>query len=394
MIYIIRFFSAAAWSFFYPFMAVWLNSVVGLSSSAAGIVVGFAIVANRTGALAFHRLLDKTERKAEIALTLLGVAISAFLMLVAAAMGVSDIFVWIVLATLFGLTNSVSVISQISYIVHVFHDGEHERVLSYENVAANAGAGIAPFLASFMLSGTGYWFVAFPLLLGTLGAIATRPLPSATHPEVADTKSETANSSEDTGNHQIIAFMVINFLTMVGYAQFYYVLPTYAVEKFSSELVGTLFLLSSIIIIIGQVYITSFSQRISLLWRVVISNLCIGSGCALLIFSSEQQAVLYIVVVLIVTGEMICGPLYQAQAVRIWRGRRSVVMAIQTCVWGAAEATATVAGLLLIAGKLSVISFLLGVLTCFIAAAGAWLSILQKRPLIGIDTDKNFADSS
>ncbi|HDZ2714706.1 TPA: hypothetical protein RSS69_004984 [Klebsiella pneumoniae] len=69
-------------------------------------------------------------------------------------------------------------------------------------------------------------------------------------------------------------------------------------------------------------------------------------------------------------------------------------MAIQTCVWGAAEATATVAGLLLIAGKLSVISFLLGVLTCFIAAAGAWLSILQKRPLIGIDTDKNFADSS
>ncbi|MBQ5265132.1 MFS transporter [Klebsiella pneumoniae] len=394
MIYIIRFFSAAAWSFFYPFMAVWLNSVVGLSSSAAGIVVGFAIVANRTGALAFHRLLDKTERKTEIALTLMCVAISASLMLVAAAMGVSDIFVWIVLATLFGLTNSVSVISQISYIVHIFHDSEHERVLSYENVAANAGAGIAPFLASFMLSGTGYWFVAFPMLLGTLAAVATRPLFSATHPMMAETKSETGNSSEDAGNHRIIAFMVINFLTMIGYAQFYYVFPTWAVENFSSELVGTLFLLSSIIIIIGQVYITSFSQRISHLWRVVTSNLCIASGCALLIFSSEQQAILYFVVVLIVTGEMICGPLYQAQAVKIWRGRRSVVMAIQTCVWGTAEATATVAGLLLIAGKLSMFSFLLGGLTCFIAAIMAWLSILWQRPLIGIETDKNFSDSS
>lgn len=394
MIYLIRFFSAAAWSFFYPFMAVWLNSVVGLSSSAAGIVVGFAIVANRTGALAFHRLLDKTERKTEIALTLVGVAISALLMLVTAAMEISDIVVWIVLATLFGLINSVSVISQISYIVHVFHEREHERVLSYENVAANAGAGIAPFLASFMLSGTGHWFVAFPLLLGILAAVATCPLASATPTVASDSKSETGESSGNAGNYRVIAFMVINFLTMIGYAQFYYVFPTYAVEKFSSEVVGTLFLLSSIIIIIGQVYITSFSQKISRLWRVVISNLCIGCGCALLIFSSEKQAALYFVVVLIVTGEMICGPLYQAQAVKIWRGRRSVVMAIQACVWGAAEATATVTGLLLIAGKLSMLSFLLGVLTCFIAAIGGWLSILWKRPLIGIEADKDFADSS
>lgn len=394
MIYVIRFFSAAAWSFFYPFMAVWLNSVVGLSSSTAGIVVGFAIVANRTGALAFHRLLDKTERKTEIALTLVGVAISASLMLVAAATGISDIVVWIVLATLFGLTNSVSVISQISYIVHVFHEREHERVLSYENVAANAGAGIAPFLASFMLSGTGHWFVAFPLLLGILAAVATCPLAFSPLTVASDTTSETGESSKNADNYRVIAFMVINFLTMIGYAQFYYVFPTYAVEKFSSALVGTLFLLSSIIIIIGQVYITSCSKKISRLWRVVIANLCIGSGCALLVFSSEQQAVLYFVVVLIVTGEMICGPLYQAQAVKIWRGRRSVVMAIQTCVWGAAEATATIAGLLLIAGKLSVLSFLLGVLTCFIAAIGAWLSILWQRPLIGIETDKDFADSS
>lgn len=394
MIYVIRFFSAAAWSFFYPFMAVWLNSVVGLSSSTAGIVVGFAIVANRTGALAFHRLLDKTERKTEIALTLVGVAISASLMLVAAATGISDIVVWIVLATLFGLTNSVSVISQISYIVHVFHEREHERVLSYENVAANAGAGIAPFLASFMLSGTGHWFVAFPLLLGILAAVATCPLAFSPLTVASDTTSETGESSKNADNYRVIAFMVINFLTMIGYAQFYYVFPTYAVEQFSSALVGTLFLLSSMIIIIGQVYITSCSKKISRLWRVVIANLCIGSGCALLVFSSEQQAVLYFVVVLIVTGEMICGPLYQAQAVKIWRGRRSVVMAIQTCVWGAAEATATIAGLLLIAGKLSVFSFLLGVLTCFIAAIGAWLSILWQRPLIGIETDKDFADSS
>lgn len=395
MIYIIRFFSSAAWSFFYPFMAIWLNTVAGLSSGSAGIVVGFAIVANRTGALAFHRLMDKIERKREIAFSLIGVAVSASLMLIAAAAGVSDTLVWIVLATLYGLTNSVSVISQISYIVHVFRENEHERVLSYENVAANAGAGIAPFLASFLLSGTGYWFASFPLLLGVMAAIATRMLQYSSHnSSLINTKTSTRDSAISPNKYRIIAFLVINFMTMIGYAQFYYVFPTYAVEKHSSELVGFLFLLSSAIIIVGQVFITSASQKVGRLWRVVISNLCIGGGCALLSISSEQQSTLYLVVVLIVTGEMICGPLYQAQAVKIWRGRRSVVIAIQTCVWGAAEAAAAVTGLMLIARGMSLVSFLLGALVCFIAAIGAWLSIIWRRPFIGIETDKDIADSS
>lgn len=38
MIYFVRFLSSATWSCFYPFMAIWLNAAVGLSTSAAGIV--------------------------------------------------------------------------------------------------------------------------------------------------------------------------------------------------------------------------------------------------------------------------------------------------------------------------------------------------------------------
>jgi hypothetical protein len=92
--------------------------------------------------------------------------------------------------------------------------------------------------------------------------------------------------------------------------------------------------------------------------------------------------------VFIVIGEMICGPLYQAQAVKIWRGRSSVAMAVQTCVWGAAEATAAVLGLLAVANELSFMSFLLGFAACVIAAVGAWVSIALKRPLIGIDVEQ------
>ena len=182
--------------------------------------------------------------------------------------------------------------------------------------------------------------------------------------------------------------MAINFLTMIGYAQFYYVFPTYATERFSSELVGVLFLVASGIIIFSQVYVTSFAQRVSRLWRVIVSNLLIGAGCLLLIISSQAQAILFVVVVFIVIGEMICGPLYQAQAVKIWRGRSSVAMAVQTCVWGAAEATAAVLGLLAVANELSFMSFLLGFAACVIAAVGAWASIALKRPLIGIDVEQ------
>lgn len=388
MIYFVRFLSSAAWSCFYPFMAIWLNSAVGLSTSAAGIVVGFAIVSNRIGALAFQGILDKVDRRREIALALLCVAVAALLMLVTALLSITHVLVWIVLVVMFGASNSIATISQISYIVQYFREGEHERVLSYENVAANAGTGVAPFVASLILAGTGYWFAALPLLLGVLATASTTLIAQvarATGPVFVDSPS-TAGESETSP--KVVAFMAINFLTMIGYAQFYYVFPTYATERFSGELVGVLFLVASGIIIVSQVYITSLSQRASRLWRVIISNLLIGGGCLLLIVSSQAQAILFVVVVFIVIGEMICGPLYQAQAVKIWRGRSSVAMAVQTCVWGAGEATAAVLGLLAVAQELSFISFLLGFSACVIAAMGAWMSIMLKQPLIGIDIEQ------
>jgi predicted MFS family arabinose efflux permease len=388
MIYIVRFLSSAAWSCFYPFMAIWLNAAVGLSTSAAGIIVGFAIVSNRIGALAFQGVLDKVDRRREIALALLCVAVAALLMLVMAAIGITNVLTWVVLVVVFGVANSIATISQISYIVQYFGEGEHERVLSYENVAANAGAGIAPFIASLILAGAGYWFVALPLLFGVLATASTTLIPHLARsagPEVGD-RSSTVDGSE--ASPKVVAFLAINFLTMIGYAQFYYVFPTYATERFSSELVGVLFLVASGIIIFSQVYITSLSQRVSRLWRVIVSNLLIGTGCLLLIISSQAQAILFVVVIFIVIGEMICGPLYQAQAVKIWRGRSSVAMAVQTCVWGAAEATAAVLGLLAVAQEISYISFLLGFAACVIAAVGAWVSIALKRPLIGIEIER------
>ncbi|MBV4473769.1 MFS transporter [Pseudomonas botevensis] len=387
MIYFVRFLSSAAWSCFYPFMAIWLNTAVGLSTSAAGIVVGFAIVSNRIGALAFQGLLDRVDRRREIALALACVAVAALLMLLTAAMAITNVFIWVALVVVFGVANSVATISQISYIVQYFREGEHERVLSYENVAANAGAGIAPFVASLILAGAGYWFVALPLLLGVLATASTTLIPHvARSMGLASGGSSTLDGVETSP--KVIAFLAINFLTMIGYAQFYYVFPTYATERFSSELVGVLFLLASGIIIFTQVYVTALSQRVSRLWRVIVSNLLIGAGCLLLMISAQAQAILFVVVVFIVIGEMICGPLYQAQAVKIWRGRSSVAMAVQTCVWGAAEATAAVLGLLAVARELSFMSFLLGFTACVVAAVGAWVSIALKRPLIGIELEQ------
>jgi predicted MFS family arabinose efflux permease len=394
MIYFVRFLSSAAWSCFYPFMAIWLSSAVGLSPGGAGIVVGFAIVSNRIGALAFQGILDKVDRRREIGLALLCVAVAALLMLVTASMGIKNVYIWVLLVVVFGVSNSIATISQISYIVQYFHEGEHERVLSYENVAANAGAGVAPFVASLILAGSGYWFVALPLLLGVLATVSTMLIAKVTRATDPEPDGFAPTTSKFEAAPKVTAFMTINFLTMIGYAQFYYVFPTYATERFSSELVGVLFLLASAIIIFSQVYITSVSQRVSRLWRVVISNLLIGAGCLLLIISSQEQAILFVVVVFIVVGEMICGPLYQAQAVKIWKGRSSVAMAVQTCVWGAAEATAAVLGLLAVAQALSFMSFLLGFAACVIAALGAWASIALRRPLIGIDIEHRSAQIS
>ncbi|WP_460369871.1 MFS transporter [Pseudomonas sp. Tul1A2] len=394
MIYFVRFLSSAAWSCFYPFMAIWLNSTVGLSTSAAGVVVGFAIVSNRIGALAFQGMLDKVDRRREIALALFCVAVAACCMLLTAALGITHTLLWIALVVVFGVANSIATISQISYIVQYFGEAEHERVLSYENVAANAGAGVAPFVASLILAGAGYWFVALPLLLGVMATASTTLIPHVARSVGLQPAGNASLAGLPEASPKVVAFMAINFLTMMGYAQFYYVFPTYATERFSSELVGILFLVASGIIIFSQVYVTALFQRVSRLSRVIVSNLLIGAGCLLLTISSQAQAVLFLVVVFIVIGEMICGPLYQAQAVKIWRGRSSVAMAVQTCVWGAAEATAAVLGLLAVAQELSFLSFLLGFAACVIAAVGAWVSMAMKRPLIGIEIEQRSAQTS
>uniref|UniRef100_A6VRK5 Major facilitator superfamily MFS_1 n=1 Tax=Marinomonas sp. (strain MWYL1) TaxID=400668 RepID=A6VRK5_MARMS len=386
MIYLIRFLSSSAWSCFYPFMAVWLHGVVGLTSSSASVVVGFAIVANRVGALVFYGVLDKVSHRYEIIFSLFLMALFASLMLASAHLKITNIAIWIVIVSLFGISNSVSTISQISYIVHNFKEGMHEKALAYENVAANAGSGIAPFVASILLTFSGSLFAALPVGLGVVAACCAYYLHNSRLVHKRDTKTANINSTfTQLRDRALIIFMVINFLTMIGYAQFYYVFPTYATEQFSSETVGQLFLLASAIIIIAQVPITSFFQRVTKLWRVIISNLLIASGVLLLSNSSGGQFSLYIVVPLIVIGEMICGPLYQAQAVKIWSGSSSTIMSIQTCIWGAAEALAAVAGLLLVAHGGGVASFIIGGGACILVTFTAWMSISSKKAIIGIN---------
>jgi hypothetical protein len=108
-------------------------------TGAAGVVVGFAIVSNRIGALAFQGMLDKVERRREIAL-----AYSVWRWRRCSAGHRRDGHYQRVDLGRTGCWCSVSRLIatiSVSYIVQYFREGEHERVLSYENVAANAGPG-------------------------------------------------------------------------------------------------------------------------------------------------------------------------------------------------------------------------------------------------------------
>jgi hypothetical protein len=73
--------------------------------SAAGVVVGFAIVSNRIGALAFQGMLDKVERRREIALALALRGGGGAAVLVTAAMGITNVLIWVVLVAVFGVSD-------------------------------------------------------------------------------------------------------------------------------------------------------------------------------------------------------------------------------------------------------------------------------------------------
>lgn len=371
LIYVIRFTSWCSWGVAYPFLAVWLLRSGVLDEAAVGVAVGAAVIANRVGALLFAPLVERFDKRVTIIATQLAVVALAVTLHALGSTAPGSPAPWLVAAALFGLANSVATLAQITYIANQFPPTQTTRAFSYENVALNIGAGVAPLLSALVISAApgGYALAPIPFAVLTAGLAALLP---------RDRKrtAEPAEHSARARPHRraLVAFLAMNFLTLLAYAQFYGVFPAYAEASLGPTHIGWLFAFSSAVIVLCQVPLTRITARFGERTLLAAANLTTAAGITLLPHAGTGLGVALTAVLLITLGEMVYGPLYQSIAVRMIPGRPTYAMGTLTFVWGVAESLASAIGLILIGAGFGTVSFLAAAGACVLAVGIATMA--------------------
>jgi MFS family permease len=362
MIYVVRFFSYGVWGVVYPFLAVWLLGLRIFDEGTVGLVIGVSVIANRVGALAFVRVVERYDKRLVIIISQL-VASGAAVGMHALSLGPTrSLGAWVAAGAVFGLASSVATLAQLTFIARQFPPHESKRAFAYENIALNIAGGALPLLSAFLVASVTGLYVLVPVLFATFSiALAARLPRDAADPGEARESGEPGESGTGAPRWPDLTVLLgFNFLTLLVYAQFYGVYPLYAVRAMGEQKIGLVFAASSVMIVALQAFITRMSARADDARLIALANAAMAVGSLLLIFTAGGMPLALLAVLGITIGEMIYGPVYQSLAVRVFRDRATLAMGAVTFVWGVSESLAILVGLTLIGAGLGPVSFLIG----------------------------------
>jgi MFS family permease len=373
----VRFFTWCGWGVLIPFLAVWLHGLGVLSGAGIAVVVSAAVIANRIGALPFAGAIGRYDKRLVTAGCQLAVVAATIAMATLAHHRSGWLAGWLAAAVAFGLANSIATVAQIAYLAGQFDPDSSQQAFSYENVALNLGGGITPALSAVVLVGAPAAFPYLPMVFALTGAALCLRMPPEAQRQRPPAPDDSVHSGPSPG-----PFLLLNFLTILAYAQFADVFPAYAAEALGARTVGVLFTLSCVAIVVLQVPLTRVSGRLDTTTQVCLANLTAAVGTLLLMNPSGGLPVVCLAVCLVTVAEMSYGPLYQAMAVRALGGSTTTALAVLTFVWGVAESLATLVGLWLVAAHRGHLSMLLGALAA--AAVAGYLAyprrVLSRLP--------------
>jgi predicted MFS family arabinose efflux permease len=347
-LYIIRFFTWGAWSILFTFFAVWLATSAPFSAADIALIAGTLAMTNRAGALAFTRWIGGLNFRA--------LMICMQLLLMAAIIWLQWLHLhqlyslpaWLLGVAVFGVANSVSTLTQLTFIACGNTRDDTVTAFSKENVALNLSAGVTPYLSALVLAHVADWYLAFALLycLPTI-ALCMRVTPQrqlATAPD-----AHPPPLAKSPGLHSRARFLAINFLSFFAFAQFYNVFPFYAEDSLGAEKIGLFFAASSVLIVALQIPLTRLCARLDRRDLIVAANLALAIGVYALLFATQTLTAMVAAILLLTLAEMIFGPLYQSMSIPLFAGRPAFAMAVLTFTWALAETAATSLGVYLVA---------------------------------------------
>jgi predicted MFS family arabinose efflux permease len=370
-LYVIRFFTWGAWSILFTFFAVWLATSAPFSAADIALIAGTLAMTNRAGALLFTRWIGRWDFRV--------VMISMQVLLMAAIIWLQwlhlhqiySLAVWLLGVALFGIANSVSTLTQLTFIASGNAQDDTVTAFSKENVALNLSAGITPYLSALVLAHVPDGYLAFAVLycLPTI-ALCMRVTPQ--QQLSAARREEQPEPVQGPSGQDRMRFLAINFLSFFAFAQFYNVFPFYAEDSLGAEQIGLFFAASSVLIVILQIPLTRLCAKRNRRDLIIAANLALALGVYALLFATQKMTAMVAAILLLTLAEMIFGPLYQSMSIKLFPGRPAFAMAVLTFTWALAETAATTLGVYMVARGHADALFTMAALAAALVVAIVW----------------------
>lgn len=367
-LYVIRFLTWGAWSILFTFFAVWLATSAPFSAADIAIIAGTLAMTSRAGALLFTRRIGKGDFRA--------VMISTQVLLMAAIIWLQWLHLhqiytlgaWLLGVAVLGIANSVSTLTQLTFIASGNAKDDTVTAFSKENVALNLSAGITPYLSALVLAHLPDWYLTFALLycLPTIALCMRISVTQRRPPACNEPQAPGPNGQSRT------RFLVINFLSFFAFAQFYNVFPFYAEDSLGAEKIGLFFAASSVLIVTLQIPLTRLCAQRNRRDMIIAANLALAVGVYALLFATQKVTAMVAALLLLTLAEMIFGPLYQSMSIKLFPGRPAFAMAVLTFTWALAETAATTLGVYMVAQGNAAALFTLAAMAAALVVAIVW----------------------
>jgi predicted MFS family arabinose efflux permease len=311
--------------------------------------------------------VSRHHKKWVIIISLLCICIAQTLFYIFAQYRFSNFFAWLLFAIVTGVMLSINSLALLSYVAIHDEEKKHHMNFAFINIALNLSAGVGPFMGAVMLTRYREQFALLPIVFAILSIFACAFLAR----DKAINKHPTQHTKFHLGGRKFILFLGLNILTYIGYPQFYEVFPVYAMEAMNEEIVGILFIISSVVIVMMQLPIIAWVEKTSASFALAIANLLLAMGTLLFIPAAQNYLSLCILgVVLISIAEVVYSPLYQSLAISLFQPENRVLsLAILSFALGISEASATFVGIYAVGHGYGYISMIIGAFAALIVAA-------------------------
>ncbi|HEY5811539.1 MAG TPA: MFS transporter [Terrimicrobiaceae bacterium] len=358
--YFTQFVSSFCQAAFFPILSIWLFKEHFFSSGEVALIISARVLSYRLAGLLFADVVRRCHKKTIILCCFSAVALLYAGLFLAALDRIAFLPLWLAFAVLIGGMLSVASLAVTAYTVRYPSNDSANLQMPFAvlNIALNLGMCVGPICGTLALTCSQHFFLLLPLVSAIIGALASSQL--ALDKPVQG--SAPRGQGIDVLNLKFSLLVIIYILTGVAYAQFYEVLPAYAMGVMNQQTIGILFSVSGFVIILLQLPITRLSSKFSSSSLIVVSNLILAAGTILFVPARAGSIMSCVFgTILISVAEIIYTPLYQALAVQVLRAEAQVLgLAILTSTWGIVEAAASFVGIFATGHGYGHLSFILG----------------------------------